>query len=432
VLESGAALGWWALRWKIFRSLDRNLDERLWSLAELVCAAVTLATLAAVVAIIAVHPFAAVPSWILGWHLQLLLAGAVGYGTNFLAVQMLFKPREPFRSIPLRWIWRQGLIPAKQTEVAKIVGEEVAERLLTPEAIVSEFERLLTSALEVRSVLESIQRTAAHVLERELPVFVRRFLPETLDALRDAVAESLPAEEMKRMMLEIVGDWFKSPKNQQALAGYLLTLVKARTPELVKLLKRTLKRYSKTSTVRGWAIGTGIATNIIDWDDFETALNKQLDSDKSREWAVELVADLARQIQDFANRVISEEWLETVKHRAGGVALDAVERVAEQTLIPRIVGLLERESFQRYVREELLPAMKPRILAWVREGHLAPFLERFDVKGRVEDAAASLDIDELEEMANRVGAYHLAAIQVLGYFLGLAVGVLAVLLDRVS
>ena len=69
------------------------------------------------VTVIITNEFVAVPQVFKAWPLQILLAGAVGYGTNFLAIQMLFKPRKcHLNPYPLRWIWKQGLIPAKQVE----------------------------------------------------------------------------------------------------------------------------------------------------------------------------------------------------------------------------------------------------------------------------------------------------------------------------
>lgn len=424
--------GWWALRLEIWRDLGRPSDERLWSLAEVCAAAVTLATFLWAVALILADPFVDLPGWATGTHTELLLAAAVGYGTNFLAVQMLFKPRERARTVPLGWIWRQGLIPAKQREMAEIVGQEVAMRLLTPEVVVQEFERLLTTALEVKEVQDSLQRAAKHTLDRELPAFVRRFLPDTLEALTGAITESLPAEELRRVMVDLLGDWFRSPVNRAHLAAYVLELLRSRTPELVLLLEKTLRRYQKKSSVRSFAITAGIATNIIDWDDFERALRKQLATEKSQVWAEALIHDLAGQLQVFVERAVTRDWLESVKARTARRVLDGVERVAEETLVPRIVALFEREPFQRWMREELIPAARARLLEWIRDGHLKPFLERFDVRGRVAAAAAQLDPAELEDMANRVGAYHLAAIQVLGWVLGLAVGGLGVLLSRVS
>jgi hypothetical protein len=161
-------------------------DVRAWALAELICAALTLATLALALGALAASPWVRLPAWITSWPMQILLAGAVGYGTNFLAVQMLFKPRAPVTWWPMRWVWPQGLVPAKQQEMARVVGEEVAGRLLTPEVIVEEMASLVEAAFADEATVRRVQDAVLPLLRRELPAFLRRFLPEGVEAVRDA------------------------------------------------------------------------------------------------------------------------------------------------------------------------------------------------------------------------------------------------------
>jgi uncharacterized membrane protein YheB (UPF0754 family) len=421
-------MGWWAMRVRLAADGRLSREVRGWAIAELACAAATLATCVFIVGAPIVARFVELPAWVFGWPSELMLAAAVGYGTNFLAVQMLFKPREPFTRAPMRWIWRQGLIPAKQQEMAQIVGEEVAAKLLTPEAVVEELVRIVELALEDYGTIERLQQALLPLLERELPPLVRRFLPETLVALRKALEDGVSAEDLRKLLLDVLDGWFAKESNRAALAGFALELVRSRSTELTKLMKRALKRYGKTSSIRSFAIGAGVATNIVDWDDFEQALRDQLKTEKAKIWAGKLVDSFAVQIRAFADKVIRTEWLVELKRRAGDVALEAAERNAEKALIEKLVVLLGSPKFRQFLLDELLPRARPKVVAWLAEGHLSPVLERFDVRGRVAKAAAALDVAELEDMANRVGAYHLAAIQVLGWLLGLAAGGLALLL----
>lgn len=422
---------WWLVRWRIFRAPSTAPDGRFWAIAEITCASVTLTTLAVAVAALIAGTFMALPWWVHGWPLQILLAGSVGYGTNFLAVQMLFKPKDPFTGVPMRWIWRQGLIPAKQEEIAAVVGEEVATKLLTPEAIVDEMADIIEVALEDRETVERLQAAVQPLVQKHLPEILRRFLPETLAAVQAALEESLPTDRLKETILQIIDDWFKTPRNRDALVDFLLAFFKERTDEIVALLKTALKRYKKSSGWRDLTISTGTAARLIDWRDYERALRRQLKRPKSRRWATNIVADFSREVHALADRLLKEEWLSQIKTRTGEMALGSIEELAEQSLVPRITGLLETDRFRRYVLDDLIPYAKPKLVDWIKDGHMTPILERFDVQGRVQSAAASLEVEELEIMANRVGALHLGAIQVLGYGLGLMAGVLLALLGTV-
>lgn len=423
--------GWWGVRWRI-ATRGPSGDVRAWAFAELICALITLSTLTVAIGALALHPWLRVPAWITSWPMQILLAGAVGYGTNFLAVQMLFKPREPFTWWPMRWIWRQGLVPAKQGEMAAIVGEEVAGRLLTPEAIVEEMATLVEAAFADEATVRRVQDSVLPLLRKELPVFLRRFLPEGVEAVREALRDGVPAEALRGLLLDVFDEWFDDPANRHALAQYVLRFLRERSGNLVALVKLAVKRYKKKSQVRSILFGAGEAANVIKWSAFETALRKQFDSPKSEEWAVRIIGEFAQEARRFADRVITTEWLESVRERAGDMALDALVRAADEVLLPRVVELLDRESFRRYLIDELLPEARVRVLDWVRAGNLADLMSRFDVRGRVAKAAASLPVEELEDMTNRVGAYHLGAIQVLGYALGLGAGLLVASLSWIG
>lgn len=70
-------------------------------------------------------------SWL--W-LMPLVGGLIGWLTNFLAIKMLFRPRQP------RFIMGfllQGVIPKRQRDIALKIGEVVEEELLNSEDILN-------------------------------------------------------------------------------------------------------------------------------------------------------------------------------------------------------------------------------------------------------------------------------------------------------
>ena len=67
------------------------------------------------------------------WFMPVLLAGAVGYITNWLALWYLFKPYEPHCGGRV-----QGIIPRQKKEMAVSLGNMVGKKLLNPDALVEE------------------------------------------------------------------------------------------------------------------------------------------------------------------------------------------------------------------------------------------------------------------------------------------------------
>jgi uncharacterized membrane protein YheB (UPF0754 family) len=64
------------------------------------------------------------------WWLMPLVGGVVGLGTNWLALQMIFRPIEPKRYAGL--VTYQGMFPSRQAEIAQDYGRITAREILTP------------------------------------------------------------------------------------------------------------------------------------------------------------------------------------------------------------------------------------------------------------------------------------------------------------
>lgn len=72
------------------------------------------------------------------WWLLPLVGGIVGLGTNWLALQMIFRPLEPKRFAGL--VTYQGMFPSRQAEIAEDYGRITAREILTPQNLL----RLIT------------------------------------------------------------------------------------------------------------------------------------------------------------------------------------------------------------------------------------------------------------------------------------------------
>lgn len=66
-----------------------------------------------------------------GWIWLTPLVGAfIGWLTNYVAIKMLFRPREPWRLLGFSL---QGVMPKRQHDLALKIGEVVARELLNPQ-----------------------------------------------------------------------------------------------------------------------------------------------------------------------------------------------------------------------------------------------------------------------------------------------------------
>ena len=80
-----------------------------------------------------------------------LITAAIGWLTNWVAIQMLFHPREPMRL----FFWKAGLIPRRQQQLAEESAEIIEREILQQHMILNEIKKI-----ELGPYLE----TAAHSL----------------------------------------------------------------------------------------------------------------------------------------------------------------------------------------------------------------------------------------------------------------------------
>ena len=117
-------------RWQIICDRTIPRERRAFALLEAVFMPVSFLTLAALI-VVPILEWVGVPAsrWFHGALVTIFVSAAIGYITNWIAIEMLFKPYYPTTRHPFAWItcgyWRQGLVPKNKAEVAGVLGEQV-------------------------------------------------------------------------------------------------------------------------------------------------------------------------------------------------------------------------------------------------------------------------------------------------------------------
>jgi len=121
-----------------------------------------------------------------GWiWLTPVVGGLIGWLTNFLAIKMLFHPRQPYVIIGFLL---QGVIPKRQRDLALKIGEVVEEELLHPDDILNTINT------------EELRAHLATVIEGRLD----RFLREKLFRGEFLYAKVLSREVVQRMKRALI------------------------------------------------------------------------------------------------------------------------------------------------------------------------------------------------------------------------------------
>ena len=125
--------------------------------------------------------------WTLKYLLGPLLCAFIGWFTNYLAIKMLFHPRDPKRI--LGWTL-QGLFPKRQRELADLLGDIVEKELVNHE-----------------DIQRVIQDPAFHRRIRTLvDTYVSRFLQKKLSSVHPLLASLLRGRKVMNKIKDLVVD----------------------------------------------------------------------------------------------------------------------------------------------------------------------------------------------------------------------------------
>jgi hypothetical protein len=225
------------------------------------------------------------PDWVAlvpSTALFLFTAAAVGYGTNWIAIKMLFHPRSKNK------VWR-GIIPDRRDELTETISNSVIDQLIGPDII----RRYLHESGVIRElIVEAADASRALVDDR-------RFRQETKALIYDAVAAFATSDETKDTVAdaleERIRNWTGSDAGARiasafkALWGPVLKreVLKA-LPELPSALEHAFKRMDKKiALVPGWLESNQgrLEKAIADWAsailrrvDFKPIILRQLRS----------------------------------------------------------------------------------------------------------------------------------------------------------
>ncbi len=98
------------------------------------------------------------------WWTMPIVGGIVGLGTNWLAIQMIFRPLEPTRYLGL--FEYQGMFPKRQPEIAADYGKISAREIFTPEKLLG----TLLGGAGLPTLLTEVRTTAIGELRSVAPM----------------------------------------------------------------------------------------------------------------------------------------------------------------------------------------------------------------------------------------------------------------------
>ncbi|MGF1574149.1 MAG: DUF445 family protein [Sumerlaeia bacterium] len=395
------------------------------------------------VQIAASNSFLEVPHWFRGLTI-VLFSGAVGFGTNWLAIKMLFHPRQHTPWLPF---WPQGMLPREQKRFAEALGQVTAERLLNQEALLAALEddtfrttlgltlrqqiEQLTQHPETRALLAKSLYELWQDLSQEA---FERFKPELRRGLDETAQRIITAERLQHGLSVGVKRFAESRPLRKSIAKFLIqeTARDGSMERIMELLKTQFDRYREKNPVRGFLA----EQFMLDWSQLRNSIYQTLRSDEATD---ELAALLISGSATLLEKIEQNDSLNSL-HKIRGSLIENMMGWLENDGFPLLQQRVETLSdspalwafFDRLIDDLLnhLPGLlineetnqlRPEVAEAIRTVQ-NDVIRAFPIAEIVEKQVNSMDPRELQELVETISRNELATIQVLGFVLGVLAG----------
>lgn len=265
--------------------------------------------------------------------LMVIVAAAHGYAAAWLAVRMLFRPRNPVKILGLT-IFPQGMIPRNRERLADAIGKAVGEELVSQETILEE---LFQKDFLRRKINDLVNSFTDDLTSQNYPSLV-----EALPAnIREPVLEAVSSLQIK--VARHIEEVLQNEETRQTISGF----VERRVDQVLS------RRVSQ----------------VVDDENFHKILNfleTRIRSAVNEPGFEDKIMDfISRRVDDFANTqtplnaMVTDDAVNLLKEKAGGQIEPIVHQLAELATAERtrnqISALIKKEVNDFY---EELPFFK--------------------------------------------------------------------------
>lgn len=422
------------IRWSLILNSSVEKERRIFAGLELFCFPISILTL---FLLLPLRIAGAQTGWFVlvsPWNhvFDILLSAAIGYITNYIAIEMLFKPYEKsgkhlFSILSLGY-WKQGLVPKNKSKIGVELGKQVETKLLNPEQLANDLCDMVMKLLRDKNIIVKIKVTVQTLLKNHENKIIEFLVPRIEASLCETVSRFLTKDKLIEVWDKTVVPQLKNEDNRKLAARQITESLKRRSPELIEVLKSELREIVLNYLSEKLPFGLGAETisnglvGIINWQDIEVRMCDKLDSESTVELIKAELLTLLNKVEEWANTDVGAAKVDAVVNNMKDKIITLIREFLQEKLSALAGSVLDSESLWQWIENELLPGAEPQIEAFIKTTGKTVIMEKLDISRRIAEAVDKQDVKEFHSMINSIAAQHLGAIQVLGYFLGAIVG----------
>ncbi len=186
------------------------------------------------------------------WWLMPLVGGIVGLGTNYLALQMIFRPIEPKKYAGL--VTYQGMFPSRQSEIAADYGRIAEREILTPANLL----RIITEGEAGTKIARLVLTKVSERVDEAKPMVEMMVQTQVTDEQLEAV-KWMVVQRVGQAVPELQGE-VESYLEKRLGVSELVETKLARMPKLEfeRLLRGIFEQDEWILIAIGGALGAGV------------------------------------------------------------------------------------------------------------------------------------------------------------------------------
>lgn len=368
------------------------------------------------------------PPWFDAWVMPVLVAAAVGYLTNYIAIWLLFKPYDK------HFGFIQGVIPREKANLAVKLGDVISENLLPPPELANQLGAVVKAYLQNPSLLEDIRQKVNFYLKKHQSAIAAFLFPYLEQAVRAAVQRNFTSENLYALFDNVVVKWLDVEKNRQMAATVIIREIKLKAPQLTVAIKRQFRDATETyirqefPNLCSWLPVDDFAAKLIDhlnWEQIQRQLEDRLSDAETQEAICEQLVELALKIRDYLQSQAASGKLQELLAKNQEKAEKFFRNAIEENLPALVDQWLRQDQVWEVILNHLLPPAQAFILERLQNDKNA-IIHQLDLPGKIEKSVMAMDMRQVHSTINNVSGKQLVAIQLLGYLLGAIAGFLMI------
>lgn len=369
---------------------------------------------------------------------KILLSSMVGYFTNFLAITMLFKPKNKTRH------GIQGLIPNNQDQIAESLGGAISENFFNATDLIEYVNKNDMISNAVTSMKEyvdvtldnpthqaEITRWILNTFQANSPKIFYLLLQLSEINLTRVLRERIDLNSLTKEVIRIIEvNIADGTIDLKGISKQLTTFLHNNVPELSEAIyKQVNKTIEKQGRIKRNILKLATWTFDFDQEMIEDYLYEMVSSPNFRNRLYTNLEKAVKRLTEYLDSESGRKQFDIYYQKAVFELLDKVKERGVPFLLTETESFLQKESSWRqiegylkkglnFIEESLNDIIADERFDAFLTRSMPKILEKIQIADIVTEKVKAYDTDKLEKMVLDASGEHLSAIEVLGGILG--------------